>query len=156
MKIELIRQKFDNYVGYKYKPFQYCCDNLQNNSCMEFTNETYDDEHIPVFALVKHEVVTDWDDEYEQDIYYKIDFCPFCGEPIEISVIGEEDVDDIFQDLRKQREELWKKYNRTDSKKKAQELYNKVHELDNQIDWFYQLAEYKNVRVEEKFKNVDG
>ena len=29
------------------------------------------------------------DDEYEEDTYYKINYCPFCGEPIEISVVGE-------------------------------------------------------------------
>lgn len=148
MKIELIRQKFDRSIGYKYKPFQYCCDSLKNNPCIEFTNETYEDENIPVFALVKHEVITDWEDEYEQDIYYKIDFCPFCGEPIEVSVVGEEDVSDIFQDLCRQREKLWNECNRTDSKRKAQELSNKVHELDDQIDWFYQLVEYKGVQKE--------
>lgn len=152
MKIELIRQKFDRSMRYKYKPFQYCCDNLQNNPCVEFTDQEYEDERIPVFALVKHEVFTDWEDEYEQEIYYEIKFCPFCGEPIEISVVGEEDVDDVFKDLRKQREELWEKYKHTDSKKKSQELYEKVHELDNQIDWFYQLVEYKNVRIREESK----
>ena len=92
------------------------------------------------------EVYRDWEDEYEQDTYYKINYCPFCGEPIETSVVGEEDVDNYYKSLRKQREELWKKYNKTDSKKKAQELYEQVHKLDNQIDWLYRLTEYENVK----------
>lgn len=92
------------------------------------------------------EIIKDWEDKYEQDTYYKINHCPFCGEQIEISVVGEENVDDYYKTLSKQREELWKKYRKTDSKKKAQELYDQVHMIDNQIDWLYQLLEYENVK----------
>lgn len=52
----------------------------------------------------------------------------------------------IIKTLSKQREELWKKYNRTDSKKKSEELRKQVQELDNQIDWLYQLAEYRDLK----------
>lgn len=152
MKIELIRQKFNGTRGYKFKPFSLCCDKIQDNPCVVFSDEVYTEDTIddectfPAFALCHTEVYRDWEDEYEQDTYYKINHCPFCGEPIEISVVGEEDVDDCYKSLSKQREELWKKYNKTDSKKKAQELYEQVHELDSQIDWLYQLAEYENVK----------
>ena len=152
MKIELIRQKFNGTRGYKFKPFAWCCDKIKDNPCVVFSDEVYtediiDDECIfPAFALCHTEVYRDWEDEYWQDTYYKISHCPFCGETIEISVVGEEDVDDYYKSLSKQREELWKKYNKTDSKKKAQELYEQIHELDNQIDWLYQLAEYENIK----------
>ena len=152
MKIELIRQKFNGTRGYKYKPFSWCCDKIQENPCIVFSDEVYADDDIddectfPAFALWHSEVFKDWEDEYEQDTYYKINYCPFCGEAIEISVVSEEDVDDYYKSLSKQREELWKKYNKTDSKKKSQELYEQVHELDNQIDWLYQLVEYENVK----------
>ena len=152
MKIELIRQKFNSTRGYKYKPFSWCCNKIQDNPRVVFSDEVYTEDTIddectfPAFALCHTEVYRDWEDEYEQDTYYKINHCPFCGEPIEISVVGEEDVDDYYKNLSKQREELWKKYNKTDSKKKAQELYDQVHELDNQINWLYQLVEYENVK----------
>ena len=151
MKIELIRQKFNSIRGYKYKPFSWCCNKIQDNPCVVFSDEVYTEDTIddectfPAFALCHTEVYRDWEDEYEQDTYYKINHCPFCGEPIEISVVGEEDVDDCYKSLSKQREESWKKYNKTDSKKKSQELYEQVNELDSQIDWLYQLAEYKEV-----------
>ena len=85
------------------------------------------------------------EDEWENDYYYKISHCPFCGKPIEITVVGEEDMDEYHKVLSKQRDELWKKYNRTDSKKKSEELRKQVQELDDQINWLYHLAEYKKV-----------
>lgn len=157
MKIELIRQRFNETRGYKYKPFDFCCDKIKENPRIEFSNnveldtnnlEDYLDGEctFPAFAIWHSETVHSWEDEWENDYYYKINHCPFCGEPIDISVVGEEDVDEYYKALSKQREELWKKYNRTDSKKKAQELYEQVHKLDNQINWLYRLTEYENVK----------
>lgn len=152
MKIELIRQKFNGTREYKYKPFSWCCDKIQENPCIVFSDEIYTDDDIddectfPSFALWYSEVIKDWDDEYEEDTYYKINYCPFCGESIEISVVGEEDIDECYKVLSKQRDELWKKYKRTDSKKKSEELRKQVRELDDKINWFYHLAEYENVK----------
>ena len=161
MKIELIRQKFNDARGYKFKPFVWCCDKIKDNPCIVFSDEVYTDNDIddkcsfPAFALWHSEVVKDWEDEYEQDTYYKINHCPFCGEPIEISIVGEEDVDDYYKSLSKQREELWKKYNKTDSKKEAQKLRIQVQELDNQINWLYQLAEYEKRKGEISYVGND-
>ena len=157
MKIELIRQRFNETRGYKYKPFAHCCDKIKDNPHIVFSDEVeldtnnlddcLDDECIfPAFAIWHSETVHSWEDEWENDYYYKINHCPFCGEPIEISVVGEEDMDEYYKTLSKQREELWKKYNRTDSKKKSEELRKQVQELDNQIDWLYQLAEYRDLK----------
>ena len=33
MRIELIRLKFNDTHSYKYKPFKYCCDEIQNAFC---------------------------------------------------------------------------------------------------------------------------
>ena len=153
MKIELIRQKFNETRGYKYKPFDYCCDKIKDNPRIIFDDveldEKWDEDDyectFPAFVIHHSETVHSWEDEWENDYYYKIDFCPFCGKLIEISIIDEEDVDEIYQSLSKQREELWKKYTRTDSKKKADALREQVRELDNQINWFYHLCEYKDV-----------
>lgn len=157
MNIELIRQKFNDTRGYKYKPFSHCCEKIKDNPCIVFSNEVeldtnnlddcLDDEcTFPAFALWYSEIVGSWGDEWENDYYYKINNCPFCGEPIEISVVCEEDVEGYYKNLKIQRDELWMKHNKTDSKKKSEELKKQVQELDDQINWLYELREYRDVK----------
>ena len=150
MKIELIRLKFNDTHSYKYKPFKYCCDEIQNNKAIVFTNEDlsplkYIDDgiSIPHFCTSHTEVITSYEDEWEQTDNYPIQFCPHCGERIEISVVDEIDVSDKYNELTEQRKELWKKCQRTDSKKEEHELRKQVRKLDNQINGFYELDEWK-------------
>ena len=155
MKIELIKLKFNNTHSYKYKPFKYCCDEIQNNKAIVFTNEYLsplkyidDGNFIPQICTSHTEVITSYEDEWEQTDNYPIQFCPHCGEMIEISVVDEIDVSDKYNELSKQREDLWKKCQRTDSKKKEAELREQVRKLDNQINGFYLLDEWKGESYE--------
>ena len=100
-----------------------------------------DERYIPRFCTSHTEVITSYEDEYEQTDNYPIRFCPHCGEKIEISVVDEIDVSDKYKELTKQRDELWKKCQRTDSKKEDSELRKQVRKLDKQIDSFYWLDE---------------
>lgn len=151
MKIELIKLKFNYTCSYKYKPFTHCCKAIQNDKAIVFTGEdlvhldTYweDEKYIPQFCTSHTEVITSYEDEFEQTDNYPIEFCPHCGEKIEISVVDEIDVSDKYNELTKQREELWKKCQRTDSKKKESELREQVGKLDKQINDFYELGEWK-------------
>lgn len=152
MKIDLIKLKFNDTCAYKHKPFQYCCDEIQNDKAIVFTGEDindicgeYEDDSIsiPQFCTSYTETVGSWGDEWEQTDNYPIQFCPHCGEKIEISVVNEIDVSDKYNELTEQRKELWKKCQRTDSKKKAAELREQVRKLDNQINGFYLLDEWK-------------
>ena len=152
MKIELIRLKFNDTHSYKYKPFTYCCDEIQNDKVIVFTGEDindiggeYKDEgiSIPQICTSHTEVITSYEDEWEQTDNYPIRFCPHCGEKIEISVVDEIDVSDKYNELSKQRDELWKKCQRTDSKKEDSELRKQVRKLDNKINDFYKLGEWK-------------
>ena len=156
MKIELIKLKFNYTHSYKYKPFQYCCDEIQNDKAIVFTGEDLvsndifglvvrdsDDTIIPQFCNSYTETFNSCGDEYEQTDNYPIQFCPHCGEKIEISVVDEIDVSDKYKKLYKLREELWKKCQRTDSKKEESELRNHVRKLDDQINDFYELCEWK-------------
>ena len=140
MKIELIKLKFNDTHSYKYKPFQYCCDEIQNDKAIVFTGE---DLVCNEFCNSYTEIFNSCGDEYELTDNYPIQFCPHCGEKIEISVADEIDVSDKYNELSKQREELWKKCQRTDSKKKEAELREQVRKLDNQINGFYLLDELK-------------
>lgn len=152
MKIELIRLKFNDTHSYKYKPFTYCCDKIQNDKAIVFTDEDindiggeYEDDGVcvPQFCTSYTEVITSYEDEWEQIDNYPIQFCPHCGEKIEISIVDEIDVSDKYNELSKQREDLCKKCQRTDSKKKEAELREQVRKLDNQINGFYELDEWK-------------
>lgn len=152
MKIELIKLKFDDTHSYKYKSFTYCCEAIQNDKAIVFTGEDindiggeYEDDgiFIPQFCTSHTEVITCYEDEWEQTDNYPIQFCPHCGEKIEISVVDEIDVSDKYDELSKQREELWKKCLRTDSKKEEYELREQVRKLDDQINDFYELDEWK-------------
>lgn len=152
MKIELIKLKFNNTCSYKYKPFTYCCDEIQNDKAIVLTGEDindidgeYEDDgvSIPQFCASYTEIITSYEDEWEQTDNYPIRFCPHCGEKIEISVVDEIDVSGEYEELNKQREELWMKCQKTDSKKKEFELMKQVRELDKQINDFYELSEWK-------------
>ena len=156
MKIELIKLKFNDTHSYKYKPFTHCCDEIQNDKAIVFTGEELvcndifglvvrdsDDTIIPQFCNSYTETFNSYGDEYEQTDNYPIQFCPHCGEKIEISVVDEIDVSDKYEELIKQRDELWKKCQKTDSKKKESELREQVRKLDKQIDSFYWLDEWK-------------
>lgn len=152
MNIELIELTFDDYNGYKYKPFEWCCEKLKDNPLIELTNEfTTDDyyindnELIPSITIKHTELVRDWEDEWEEDTYYKINCCPFCGEVINITVISKEDVTEPYLKLSKERSDIWRKYCRTDSKRKSEKLRKDVYELDRKIDYFHDLLEYKNI-----------
>ncbi len=151
MKIELIKLKFNDTHSYKYKPFTHCCDEIQNDKVIVFTGEDlvhsdgcWDDErYVPQFCTSYTETVGSWEDEWEQTYNYPIQFCPHCGEKIEISVVKEIDVSDKYNKFSKQREELWKKSQRTDSKKEESALRERVEKLDKQIYSFYLLDKWK-------------
>lgn len=151
MKIDLIKLKFNDTCAYKHKPFQYCCDEIQNDKAIVFTGEDlvhsddcWDDErYIPQFCTSYTETFNSWGDEWEQTDNYPIKFCPHCGKKIKISVVDEIDVSDKYKELSKQRDELWRKCQRTDSKKRESELREQVGKLDKQIDSLYELGEWK-------------
>ncbi len=63
---------------------------------------------IPHLCTSHTEVITSYEDEWEQTDNYPIQFCPHCGKKIKISVVDEIDVSDKYNKLSKRREELWK------------------------------------------------
>lgn len=87
MKIELIKLKFNDTYSYKYKPFQYCCDEIQNDKAIVFTGEDLvcndifglvvrDSDYtiIPQFCNSYTEIFNSCGDEYEQTDNYPIQF----------------------------------------------------------------------------------
>lgn len=139
MKVELIKHLFDDDVGYKILTYNKCCKKISDCPTIDvFINE----HEEPVIAIHTSEHIYSWGDEYDIDHLYKINYCPFCGKKIELSVVKEEDVTNEYLSLIKERKRLWDKYNHTDSKKKCDELYTRVHDLDNKINWYHTLCMY--------------
>ena len=149
MKVELIRCRYNSTHSYKYYPFDYCCERLKNNPCVVFTNDDLeygtkyeDDEYIPQFCTSYTEVITSYEDEWEQTHNYPIAYCPHCNELIEISVVGKADCTDKYKEIQKLRKELLNKCRETDSKKEEALLRRKMHTLDEKIDSYYKLNEW--------------
>ena len=142
MKIELIKLRFNQTFSYKYKSFTYCCNALKNNPCILFTDEDVmsdpsysisdQDNSLPRFCMTRTLSFRDWEDEWEKTENIPIRFCPHCGEEIQIH-------------LSKERAELWKRCQKTDSKKKEAQLQDQVHELDRKINQYWELSDIEDL-----------
>lgn len=75
----------------------------------------------------------------------RIRFCPHCGEEIQIHVSEEQDLSGKYQELSKERAELWKQCQKTDSKKKEAQLQDQVHELDRKINQYWELSDIEDL-----------
>ena len=156
MNIKLVKQTFDNNdVSWKTKEMDFCCESMQKNPLIDLENE-YDEnsgflEH-PNMMLWHSEIIHDWEDEYENDYYYAIKYCPFCGEKIKVVIEEKEDISDVYKYLDDRRLYLSKKRNATDSKKKEAKLSDELKKVDNDINMFYQLCNW--VDFEQMLKEV--
>lgn len=155
MNIDVVKIHFkengcDEYA-YKYLPFEYCCDRLKNFSYIEFNAEydqndpnAYCDENdniIPGFSITFEELVA-WED-YTDTVHYRINYCPFCGQKININIIREEDKScqySVMSTLRDSKRGLSLK---TDSKSECDRLYKEIEELDNKLNELWEFGEYK-------------
>lgn len=70
MEIELIKLKINDTHSYKYKPFTYCCDEIQKDKTIVFTCEDindiggeYEDDGVcvPQFCTSYTETVGSWE-----------------------------------------------------------------------------------------------
>lgn len=149
MRIELVKQIFDGHRGYKYKPFLYCCNKLRNSTVIKLSDECPSesdmcnkDGHIPQMMIHESEIICSYGDEWQQDYYYPIKFCPFCGEPVKVDVVSTEDKTEYYNRLNQERGNIWKRCQVTDSKSEEQVLLKRRNELDNLMEDLYELGEY--------------
>lgn len=163
MKVELIKQKIGDDVSYKYKSLKCCCKQFEKNMCINLTDEYPDnpeltlwhdkDEELPYLAICIDEIVHDWDDEYDIEHYYAIKFCPFCGEPIEVVVVGEEDKTEYYEKLKTKIEYYQTRERTTDSIREKEKCRSILNETNNLIDELFSLGEYKEVESEDSIEN---
>ena len=154
MKTQLIKQVFspNGYTthGYKMKHIEYCCNNLSECPIFEFSMEEVDENGVPLPSIREDVEDGEYGETYKYSNYYRIKFCPFCGKPIIVEVIGEEDVVDLFNEIQTKRNEIHKKYIKTDSKKKEHQYGSMRNQLDDLLNYFYVLLPYK---TEDEIRN---
>lgn len=136
-----------NIVSYKVLNKEFCCDGIKclpvdlHYTCPENIDlyELNEDDNGLRFGLMLDELYTWYDgDDTQEDIrYYLIDYCPMCGEKIEIDIIREIDKTDEHSNLKSQYEEMHNKWIKCDSKKKSRELERQWREIDKVINEFY-------------------
>lgn len=137
---------YNNYCDNceEYKKNGYFLDEHSKCVSCDIRKEYFDDSYqIPNFFIYSSEEIHDWEDSWLQEDYYKVDFCPHCGEKIEISVVDEIDASEKYRELTSKRDELNKKRRKTDSKKREYKLTEEIRELDRLINDFYGVSEYK-------------
>ena len=154
MKIQVIQREFKSHgsfdKSYKICDCEYCCEGMKQLPDVDFyfevtentDNPIGDDYGYDLGIMLEHSVTYhdpwDYDDYgYTQEYYYKLNYCPICGEKIEVEIVDYVDVTNEYEALVKERERVHKKWSKTDSIKKQNEYYIARHELDKKIEGFY-------------------
>lgn len=139
----------DNNVSFKIKSIEKCCDKITQSQNISINNEycegdVYLDDNTYAVKLVRAEENCDpYDDYHDMNYYYeKIHYCPFCGESIEIEIVNTVDKTEEYKQLQADRDLLWDKCRKTDSKKKEDELRNQIRELDDKISCIYMSDDF--------------
>jgi hypothetical protein len=144
MIVELVKQTFRDERGYKIVKKDWCCDRLKDNPLIDLYDEymQFDNNDAPQMAI--HETVHPvYEDQFDEDFYYPITVCPFCGKKIEIKVVRTEDVTNEYDTLNEQFKNIGKKMRTTDSKRKEVEFRHLYRDLDKKLSKFYILDDYE-------------
>ena len=155
MKIQVIQREFESHGtysrSYKICDCKYCCEGIKHLPNVDFyfeatenTDNPIEDEHEEErdLGVMLHKCVTyhdTWYDDYgcDKDYYYKLEYCPICGEKIEVEIVDNVDVTNEYKTLQKERDEVHKKCTKTDSIKKQKEYQRIRQELDAKINALY-------------------
>lgn len=137
MKIEVSKWIFDDTCAYKIKSLTKCCDEIINSDVITLAND-YENGDDSDYSVKLRDVNYEYDsydgDYYDYTTYESIQYCPFCGERIDVKIVEIIDKNDEYLELTQTRDELWNKYKKTDSIKKANKLQQEVGELDKKIN----------------------
>lgn len=147
MKIQVIQREFNGNKSYKICDCKYCCEGIKKLPNIDFyfkqtensdslIDSNYDCSDIGVM-LRKKVIYESWEDRFEEEYYYKLNYCPICGEKIEIEIVDNVDITKEYERLKKECDAINKQCRQTDSKKKEKELISKRRQIDMEIESFY-------------------
>lgn len=156
MKIQVIQREFKSHgsvdKSYKICNCEYCCEGIKQLPNVDFYFEVAENTDNPIEddygygrdlgVMLQHSITYhdpwEYDDYgYEQEFYYKLNHCPICGEKIEVEIVDNVEVTDVYESLEKERDKIHKKYIKTDSIKKQDEYLRLRQKLDREIEAFY-------------------
>ena len=135
------RYKIEKYetIGYKILSVENCCSGIKEliydgvlEASNQITNYDYDEDYNSSFGLFFVRDVN-YDDDYKENDYAIVNYCPVCGSKVEIIVQSEVDITDNYNELVKKQDELCKKRNNSDSIKNRNRLADEINELNKQI-----------------------
>lgn len=172
MKIKAVKQiiKRDDYndVTHKYLPLEYCCKKMEHSKYIELTNEEMypcsicnnddrynceescellnkDNKEVNIVFTYDDTHPEPWEDYYTTDTYYiPFDYCPFCGEKIEVEIVRTEDVTEKYLEVEKNYEELHKKWMKCDSIKRRDVFEKEWRIWKDKMDDIITFGEYQN------------
>lgn len=129
----------DDCIIYKIKNITKCCDKVINSKAIyindNFSSDEiyYDPENPPYSAKIASDI-ENYDMEYDEINYIKINYCPFCGKPIIIKIVEEIDMIKKFKQMEEERDIYYKKALKSINRSKIKEMYDKSLELDSKIN----------------------
>ena len=155
MKVFLEKCIFEERESYKVTRVEKCCNELTHNpiidfyACDDFRNS---EDEFGVGMVQIDTYPEPWEDFYSTDYtYFKLTFCPFCGEKIELVVERTIDKSDEYIKLGNKTSELRKKINKCDSIKKKDLLEKDWRVLYDQLNEFYEHGSIRESDEEEDF-----
>lgn len=150
MKIQVIQREFKRNKSYKICECKYCCEGIKKLPNIDFNYTYAENTNNPIVndygeredlgVMLRHNVTVPdpWDNcDYTEEFFYKLNYCPICGEKIEVEIVDNVDITEEYERLSKERDEIHKKWIKTDSKKKERELSDKRQKLDQKINSLY-------------------
>jgi len=154
MLINAEKWTFNGSISYKIISVNPCCNKILQNPLIDvFYNwfEYLDDESNYCgdmeysICLCRTDTYPEpYEDYYNTDYhYYKITYCPFCGEEIKINFINEVDKSEEDLSLQKRLIDLRKIINTCDSRKQIYELETEFKKLNYRLNSFYQTDSIK-------------
>lgn len=132
MHIKVEKWEFDGERTYKIIGLTKCCDEITNSDVITIRNE-YENDDDTDYSVKLIDNLNFYDDDWSC-IYKHINFCPFCGERINIEIVNTVDKTEEYLELEQARKELWDKCRNTDSKRETSQLQNQIYELDRKIN----------------------
>lgn len=166
MKIKVIEQAINKGKYHKYLPLEYCCERLKHTKYIELTDELMsycsicdvedrlgceidcdlykDGKRINLAFCYDDTHPEPWEDYYTTDTYYiPLDYCPFCGEKIEVEIVKREDITEKYLNVEKEYKKVHDKWTKCDSIKKRNALEEEWRQWSDKMDEMLTFTEYK-------------
>jgi hypothetical protein len=146
MEVRVEKWIVDDCVSYKILDIDKCCDRLINSKNINLNNE-FDENDIYAIddrysiKITRSEFI---DEDFGDTYFYEtINYCPWCGSRIDIEIINTIDKTEEYKQLKTERDILWKKVCKTDSRKKESEIREQIRELDKKMNYMLSSDDFE-------------